>query len=67
LITSVGINENGTVKLTIAFSPLTGASVIFAPSIDGNKKIVWQCMSEEIEDRYLPLECKKGPGSQIQQ
>ncbi len=66
LITSVGISENGTVTLTIAFSPLAGKSVTFLPSIDGKKKIVWKCMSEEIEDNYLPRECRKEPGSQTQ-
>lgn len=52
-------SENGTVIVTMASAPISGKTFLFVPSLDSNKKIVWTCMSQEIQDKYLPQQCRK--------
>lgn len=51
--------ENGTVIVTMARAPISGKTFLFVPSLDSNKKIVWTCMSQEIQDKYLPQQCRQ--------
>jgi type II secretory pathway pseudopilin PulG len=51
--------ENGTVIVTMAGAPISGKTFLFVPSLDSNKKIVWTCMSQEIQDKYLPQQCRQ--------
>lgn len=50
--------SNGTITLTLANAALDGKSILFIPSLDSNKQITWRCMSQEIEARHLPKECR---------
>jgi membrane protein implicated in regulation of membrane protease activity len=57
-IKGVRVNsENGMVILTMAIEPISGKSLMFVPSLDSIEKIEWTCMSQEIQDRYLPQQC----------
>lgn len=59
-VKALGVNsENGTVIVTMASAPISGKTFLFVPSLDSNKKIVWRCMSQEIQDKYLPQQCRQ--------
>lgn len=60
-ITSMYVSDKGSVKLVMAFAPLRGKSLAFVPMMDGNR-IIWRCMSREIEDKYLPVTCRSKNG-----
>lgn len=66
-ITSMGVTDKGSVKLVMGFAPLAGKSLVFVPSMDGNNKIHWKCMSQEIEDKYLPATCRSATAAKVQQ
>ena len=51
--------ENGTVIFTMADAPISGKTFLLVPSLDSNKKLVWTCMSQEIQDTYLPPNCRQ--------
>lgn len=50
--------QNGVVLLTTGFSPITDKTLVFVPSLDQNKMIVWKCASEDIPAKYLPQRCR---------
>lgn len=52
-------SQNGTVIITMASAPINGKTVLFVPSLDSNKQIIWTCVSQEIRDRYLPQQCRQ--------
>lgn len=59
-VKSVGVdNENGVVTLTMA-SPtsIEGKTLLFVPTLDETKKLSWQCMSKELDDKLLPKLCR---------
>lgn len=59
-IKEVSVNsQDGVISITMASGPVSGKSLLFVPSLDANKQIVWQCMSSEIKDRYLPQQCRQ--------
>lgn len=51
--------ENGTVIVTMADAPISGETFLLVPSLDSNKKFVWTCMSKEIQNQYLPQQCRQ--------
>lgn len=51
--------ENGVVAITMTNASVDGKTLQFAPSLDSNKQIVWTCTSQEIQDKYLPQQCKQ--------
>lgn len=52
-------SQTGTISITMAGGAVGGKSLQFVPSLDAGDQIVWTCMSEEIEDRYLPQTCRQ--------
>ncbi|MFA6901725.1 MAG: pilin [Gallionellaceae bacterium] len=59
-IQGVSVNsQDGVVTITMGPGPVNGKTLQFVPSIDESKQIVWQCMSSEIQDRYLPQQCRQ--------
>lgn len=52
-------NENGTISVVIARPPVAGQALLLVPSLDENHKIAWQCMSEDIPNKYLPADCRQ--------
>lgn len=60
LVKSVSVNgQTGTVRLIIGFSPMKDKVLLFIPSLDRNKMIVWKCTSENIGMTYLPARCRQ--------
>lgn len=57
-IRAMSIEPGGTIHLELAFPPLEGKAVLFVPSRDEQKKIVWKCTSQDIPVKYLPSQCK---------
>ncbi|HXF77326.1 MAG TPA: M48 family metallopeptidase [Usitatibacter sp.] len=58
-VRQVEVNQrNGVVKVTVAFPPLDGKTLLFVPSLDENKHIKWRCTSQDILPKYLPLRCR---------
>lgn len=51
--------ETGAVLVTMANLSISGKTLQFVPALDANKQIIWTCMSEEIQDRYLPQQCRQ--------
>ena len=51
--------QNGMVTLTLSGGPLDGKTLLMQPSLDANKQITWKCLSQEIQDRQLPRQCRK--------
>lgn len=59
-IRAIGVDsQSGTVTITMATSPIEGKTLLFVPSLDANNLIVWKCLSQEIQDKYLPLQCQQ--------
>lgn len=52
-------SQNGTVIITMATAPVEGKSLLLVPSVDANNQMIWQCMSQDIPDRYLSLQCRQ--------
>jgi Tfp pilus assembly major pilin PilA len=51
--------QSGMVSITVEGSTANGKSILFVPSLDTGNKLVWTCLSKEIQDRYLPVECRQ--------
>ena len=52
-------SENGIISITMATTPIAGQSLQLVPSFEEGGQINWQCMSEEIDNKYLPLHCRQ--------
>ena len=51
-------HQTGHVRVALAFPPLEGRSLLFVPTRNPDKTIVWRCTSEDIEAKYLPEGCR---------
>jgi Zn-dependent protease with chaperone function/Tfp pilus assembly major pilin PilA len=49
---------NGMVRVFPADPGYRGKAIAFTPRLDENKRVVWQCGSEEIPARVLPPDCR---------
>lgn len=59
-IESVYVNpENAEISIVVNFPPIQGKALIFSPSLDENKAIVWSCYSNDIDNRLLPQACRQ--------
>ena len=58
-VSAITVNSKGVVNLTLATSPLEGKTLSFFPSVDETKRVKWRCASDDIQDKYLPPECRK--------
>lgn len=59
-VSGLGVNsQNGTITITLASTPLAGKSLLLVPSLDANRKVIWTCMSKDIQDRHLPALCRQ--------
>jgi len=52
-------SKNGTVIVTMASSPISGKTFLLVPFLNENKQIIWRCMSEEIQEKYMPQQCRQ--------
>ncbi len=54
-------NQAGTITITMTGGKaINGKSLNFIASNTGGDRLRWTCMSEQIQDRYLPQECRQG-------
>lgn len=51
--------QSGIITITMDSSVVNGKSLLFVPSKDDNGQLLWSCMSDEIQERYLPRDCRK--------
>lgn len=59
-IKEIGVNsQNAIVTITMVAAPIAGKSLLLVPSLDANKKIIWKCLSQDIQDKYLPPQCRQ--------
>ncbi|SHN36199.1 Zn-dependent protease with chaperone function [Duganella sacchari] len=49
---------NGVVRVFPSDLNYRGKAIAFTPSVDENKRVVWQCAGEEIPASVLPPECR---------
>ena len=53
-------NQTGTVTITMkGGKAIEGKSLKFVSAIAGGDHLSWTCMSDDIQDRYLPQECRR--------
>ena len=50
--------KTGVVRVALSFPPVEGKSLLFVPTRKADKSIVWRCISEDIEPKYLPEACR---------
>ncbi|MBU1425855.1 MAG: DUF2628 domain-containing protein [Gammaproteobacteria bacterium] len=60
-VKEVGIdNQTGVITITMnGGAAIDGKTILFVPALGGGNRLSWTCMSEEIQDRYLPQECRR--------
>jgi Zn-dependent protease with chaperone function len=58
-VQGIKVSPKGVVSLTLAIPTLTGKSLLFVPSLDQDKRIKWRCASDDIQDKYLPMQCRQ--------
>lgn len=53
-------SQTGTITITMNSAAVIGGKALkFVPALDGSDHLGWTCMSEEIQDRYLPQDCRQ--------
>jgi Tfp pilus assembly protein PilE len=53
-------SQTGTITITMdGAAAVSGKTIMFIPAQDADGQLTWSCMSEEIQDRYLPRECRQ--------
>jgi MinD-like ATPase involved in chromosome partitioning or flagellar assembly len=60
-VTSVSVREYGEISIqygNAANVSVASKHVLFKPFIDENLNVVWKCSSTEIEQKYLPQQCR---------
>ncbi len=50
--------RNGAVTVTMEGAVVGGKSFTLEPSLDVSGQLNWRCMSEQIQDSYLPQQCR---------
>jgi Tfp pilus assembly protein PilE len=55
------VDERGLIRFQFSVSPVAGKVLVFIPSMDASKRVVWRCAGETLEQRYLPMRCRGGP------
>lgn len=58
-VSAIEINpENGTISIIMASAAMANQALLLEPSVDSDDNLSWQCRSDEIDDKYLPIECR---------
>ncbi len=53
-------NQTGTISITMkGAKAIDGKSLKFVSALTGGDHLSWTCLSDEIQDRYLPQECRR--------
>jgi hypothetical protein len=51
--------NNGSVKVVVSIQPHAGKTIVFVPSLDAQKQVVWHCGSSDINTTLLPQDCRE--------
>jgi type II secretory pathway pseudopilin PulG len=58
-VKELGIDgQSGVISITVAGTAMDGKRVLFIPTLGDDNQLIWTCVSEEIQGRYLPAECR---------
>jgi type IV pilus assembly protein PilA len=57
-VRSMNIDQNGVIRIVLNFAPLEDKTIALVPSLDSNKRVIWKCVGQDIQPRYLPQGCK---------
>lgn len=52
-------SQYGTLTVTMNGAVVGGKSLSLDPALDEDKKLYWSCTSAEIQEKYLPQECRQ--------
>ena len=53
-------SQTGMITITMnGAAAISGKTIMFVPVQDANGQLAWTCISEEIQDRYLPRDCRQ--------
>jgi len=59
-VKEIGIDgQTGAITIRMDGAMVGGKTLLFVPSLDAGDQLVWTCMSEEIQDKYLPHDCRQ--------
>jgi Zn-dependent protease with chaperone function len=58
LVRSIRIDPKGVIRMELGFSPLQGKMLLLVPSLNAEKRVVWKCVSDDIQPRFLPAACR---------
>ena len=50
--------KTGLLRIALSFRPVEGKSLLFVPTRNKDKSVVWRCTSEDIAPEYLPASCR---------
>jgi len=50
--------KTGLLRIALSFRPVEGKSLLFVPTRNKDKSVVWRCTSEDIATEYLPESCR---------
>ena len=50
--------KTGLLRIALSFPPVEGKSLLFVPTRNKDKSVVWRCTSEDIDPKYLPEACR---------
>ncbi|MGB4811993.1 MAG: pilin [Methylophilaceae bacterium] len=53
--------KSGVISMTMSNAVLKGKSLQLVPALNDANEISWTCMSEDIKDSLLPIECRQPP------
>jgi hypothetical protein len=51
--------KHDVIAITMVAPPVEGKAVLMVLSRNSSGRLVWDCTSEEIENRYLPRRCRR--------
>lgn len=55
----ITVSPKGVVSLTLSTPPLDGKTLSFYPTAGEDKRIKWKCASDDIQEKYLPPQCRR--------
>lgn len=57
-IDSVTLNaKNGEIRVALSLDAAGGQALVYTPSLDDEKKVVWSCRAEQVPAKLVPKEC----------
>jgi len=58
-VESITIAGDGSARITIAFTQAAGGgTIVFTPTLQPTREIVWTCVGGTLESQYRPVSCR---------